>query len=139
MTGAGRIGRPAPLRRARERGFTLLEVLVAFLIVAMTLGAAYASIGAAAVSAGRAEAALQALTRAESALAQVGAAIPLAPGETVLEEDGWTVRITIEEHRRDGAATWRAIGLTPFSVTAEARPADGQPTRLTTLRAGAAS
>lgn len=80
---------------SRENGFTLLEVLVAFIIAAAALAVLFG--GAldgltAARTAGRYE---QALARAQSRLAGVGRMAPLAAGSQEGDEDGyhWQVRV----------------------------------------------
>jgi general secretion pathway protein I len=81
--------------RSGDRGFTLLEVLVAFIIAALALGelfsVAAADLRSVAV-AGRYE---EALSRARSHLAATGLGGTLAPGEQQGEDGGgyhWVVR-----------------------------------------------
>ncbi len=119
-----------------QRGFTLMEVLVAFMIIAVTLGGAYGALGSAARGADRADAALQALGKAEGVLDRLGADLPLAPGRRTLEEDGWSVVIAIEEWRPEGGAVWTAVGAEPFLVEVEAIAEDGGSARLRALRLG---
>ncbi len=81
---------------ARGRGFTLLEVLVAFVIAALALSAlsegAIGGLHAARVS-GRYE---EAVSRARSHLAAIGHGMPLAAGEQAGDDGGgfrWRTRI----------------------------------------------
>jgi general secretion pathway protein I len=72
----------------RERGFTMLEVLVAFVIAALALGALYqGAIGGlfATSVAGRTD---EAITRAQSHLAVLGRGMTLVPGETDGDDGG---------------------------------------------------
>jgi general secretion pathway protein I len=69
------------LRRGRA-GFTLLEVLVAFVILAVSLGAIYQAFGVGARNARAAEAYTVAALLAESQLAAAGIEEPLFPGAT---------------------------------------------------------
>ncbi len=115
------------------RGFTLLEVMVAFVVASLVLGAAYRTISGASEAALRADAALAALTAAEAALARVGAEIPLVPGETRIAEAGLVALVEIRPAREGSAG----LGLGAMAVTVEMRGegAEGAPAlRLETLR-----
>lgn len=87
---------PSPTDGAQ--GFTLLEVLVAFMILALALGVAF-EIFATGLRAGRgAEALTRAVLIAESRLARVGVETALAPGESAGEiDDGTRWRVDIRE------------------------------------------
>lgn len=63
-----------------NKGFTLIEVVVAFAIAALCLGAAAQVFSAAARNAGLAQDRVRALAGAEALLAAAGVAEPLAPG-----------------------------------------------------------
>ena len=83
-------------RSAREGGFTLLEVLVAFAIAAAALAAltqgALGGLQSVRVS-GHAQ---EAVARARSRLAVLGPAVPLAPGEQEGDDGGgfrWRQRV----------------------------------------------
>ena len=124
-------------RRRAAAGFTLLETLVAFVLVALTLGAAYASWMNGSRAAARAEEVLSALTRAENALARVGAEIPLTPGETVLRDGAWLTAIDITPHAAADPAADAVVGLTPYLVRVRVEAPSGGATVLETLRLGA--
>lgn len=55
--------------RVRSRGFSLLEVLVAFVIMALALGVLYQTLGGSVRASGRADLAVRAALVAESVLA----------------------------------------------------------------------
>ena len=68
-------------RSAREQGFSLLEVLVSFVILALTLTVLLRAYGTSVRNAGLAEQHLRAATVAESLLARLGRDVALQPGE----------------------------------------------------------
>lgn len=81
----------------RQRGFTLIEVLVAFAIAALALGLLFqaaSSSGTAAHQAGMYE---EAVSRAKSHMAMVGRESDIAPGEQEGDDGSgyrWRVKIT---------------------------------------------
>jgi general secretion pathway protein I len=86
-----------PARPARESGFSLLEVLVAFSILALSLGVLLQIFSSSVNASVRAEARVRAAMLAEVQLNSVGIDIPLEPGETGGEEDNgmrWQVTLT---------------------------------------------
>lgn len=85
-----------------ERGFTLVEVLVAFVMLALVLAAGYGAMGAGLRGGAAAERYIEALGRAESALARVVAPVP---GETVRRDGGWTERLRVARHAEVGGAS----------------------------------
>lgn len=109
--------KPSRVRAESAQGFTLLETLVAFAVIAVVLGAAYAAIAQGARAGAKAETVLQALTRAEAAMAQVGPEIPLVPGQTVRQADGWVTSIDVSEYVPASAAQWSALQVRPLLVT----------------------
>jgi len=126
-------------RTGRDRGFTLLEVLVAFTLLALVLGAAYAAMGGALTAQTRAEIAAEGLSRAESALARLGRDWPLTEGIQRRNDGGWRTDVTIRPQRPGDSARWRALGLQPLAVTVEVIPpgAGAPAATLRTLRLGA--
>ncbi|MGH8660044.1 MAG: type IV pilus modification PilV family protein [Gammaproteobacteria bacterium] len=68
-------------RNAHEQGFSLLEVLVSFVILALTLTVLLRAYGTSVRNAGLAEQHLRAATVAESLLARLGRDVALQPGE----------------------------------------------------------
>jgi len=83
-------------RRARQRGFTLIEVLVAFAIAALALGLLFqaaSSSGTAAHQAGKYE---EAVSRAKSHMAMVGRESDIVPGEREGDDgSGYRWRVTM--------------------------------------------
>ncbi|MGF1447127.1 MAG: type II secretion system protein J [Pikeienuella sp.] len=117
-------------RRSGTAGFTLLEVMVAFVIVSLVLGGAYAAMTSATRATLRADMALAALTRAEGALARIGADIPAVPGSQRLEEDGWDILVEISTH----PASEPALGLALVEVAVTLSRDGSSATRLSSLR-----
>jgi type II secretory pathway pseudopilin PulG len=83
----------------RRRGFTLIEALAAFGILALTLGQLLRSIGGGAENERRADFMMRATADGQSHLAALGAAIPLVAGETAGRyDDGlvWALNVARE-------------------------------------------
>lgn len=93
----------------RQRGFTLIEVVVAFGLLALALTLLLGALTGASRQIQRANLAGRAALHAQSLLAQVGAGAPLQPGE----QDGAL---------DDGRYHWR-LEVAPW--TDPGRPADG--------------
>ena len=75
-------------------GFTLIEVLVAFLILAVFLGVLYQTFSSGLKGAGKAEEYSSAVMQAESLLAEIGISIPLSEGDALGEfPDGHRWRV----------------------------------------------
>lgn len=83
--------------RAANRGFTLLEVLVAFVILALVLGALFQSFNSSLSAAHLGDRYSRALIIAQSKLAALEAEYMLAEGVTTGTDDGtfhWRITIT---------------------------------------------
>lgn len=81
----------------RMRGFSLLEVLVAFAILALTLGVLLNIFSGGLRNLGDGSHYTQAALDAQSMLAEIGVSVPLAPGEITGEFDAtyrWSARVT---------------------------------------------
>ncbi len=88
-------------KAAREqRGFTLIEVLIAFAVLAMLLGAIYQTFSTGLIASARAERRAVAALHAQSVLAALGADGPISQGETAGELDGgyrWRTSVLLRE------------------------------------------
>ena len=121
------------------RGFTLLEVLVAFAILAVALGAILQAFSQGLRVMTVAERHVAATLLAKTKLAEVGTAIPLEDGEFwgVFESDLETPyewRIVIEPFEGEEGAEAEFAGLRIFQVAVEVGWDERFPARLVTLR-----
>lgn len=115
----------------RSRGFSLIEVVVSFMILALALGALLSGLSAGLRGAERAAQASMALLHAESLLAEAGASVPLVPGATNGERDGGYI------WQRDirPFPIARTEGLAPFELSVSVTPPGrGNKVTLVTLR-----
>jgi general secretion pathway protein I len=107
-----------PRRRRREAGFTLLEVLVAFTIFALSFAAILQIFSGGLSNAEVADRALVALGHAESLLAAAGVEEPLTEGErSGLLPGGMAWRETVTRHSDATTPAVPAAGLQPYRVT----------------------
>lgn len=82
--------------RARQGGFTLIEVLIAFIILALVLGVVYESFALSGRSVARDERQVQALLLAQAALTRTGVEQPLAAGEEIVTPvPGYEVHVVV--------------------------------------------
>ncbi|HLY59101.1 MAG TPA: type II secretion system protein [Stellaceae bacterium] len=107
-----------------ERGFTLLEVLVAFAILLLAVGVLLPLFSGTLDQSARSEEEARAASIARSLLERVGTELPLADGTLSGETEGYGWRLAIEPlgssddraswaeaaHRVDVTVEWRAAG-----------------------------
>ena len=102
----------------RQAGFSLLEVLVSLVVVALTVGAAIRVYGQAADSASSGEQALSALMTAQSLLAEHGTTIPLKSGTSYGQaEPGLHWRSIISPYKGLDRLQTRRLPVRPFTVS----------------------
>ena len=100
----------SPSTTDRQRGFTLLEVLVAFAVLAVALGVAFEIFTTGLRGARSADALTQAVLIAESRLARVGVETELTPGESEGEtDDGTRWRIDIRDQPAEDGDDERVV------------------------------
>ena len=83
-----------------QRGFTLIEVLIAFAVLAMLLGAIYQTFSSGLNASARAERRAVAALHAQSVLAVIGSGGPISEGETTGDLDGgyrWQASVRLRE------------------------------------------
>ena len=120
-----RIGSP------RRRGFTLIEALAAFAILALSMGQLLRSISAGAENERRADFLMRATAAGQSHLAELGASLPLVIGETGGRyEDGLVWTLDVERDRAIAAAKGPPL-LTAYRVRLEIRPPGPSARKLT--------
>ena len=119
----------------KTRGFTLLEVLIAFTILALGLTALLQAFSAGLAGVTRAQAHVQVVLAARSLLDQAGPLIPLDPGVTQGEtEDGLVWELSIQPTMPDAGAGPELLPVETLSVSATVAGAWGARATLSTLR-----
>ncbi len=130
---------------ARGRGFTLLEVLIAFAILAVAMGAILQSFSQGLRSMTVAEKYTAAALLAQTKLAEVGNTIPLEDGEhdgvfeSDLDRGGGTTfnwRVTIGPYEGEEGLGGELPELRIYRVVVEVGWDERYPARLVTLRTG---
>ncbi|RDD63063.1 type IV pilus modification PilV family protein [Ferruginivarius sediminum] len=126
-----------PNRKGFPGGFTLLEVLIAFTIMAVALVALLQAFSTGLASTSAAEARSHLVQRAQSRLADVGAGIPLEPGVHTGHEDGFDWRADIQPFPPEAQGQEpQSLGPKLFRVEVTVIAPDGRRQGLTTLRMG---
>ena len=98
------------------RGFSLLEVLVAFIILAMALGVLMRIFSGGLGNIGMAEHYSHAVAIAEMKLASVGVESPLTEGEVTGEEQGYTWRTSVLRFEEEAPVEAAALLLELYRV-----------------------
>ena len=125
-------------RMRRDRGFTLVEVVVAIAILALMAGVIFRVNSDSIRNIHRADALADASALAQSLVAKVGIEIPLREGET-RGQSGAGLQWRMQMKRYGDAADRAQWPLAAYTVTAEVTLRDGpdtQPVALMTLRLG---
>jgi general secretion pathway protein I len=122
------------MRRLRQRGFTLIEVLVAFTILVASVGVVVVIFGNGLRVSALADDYIQAIAVAENRLAELQVTEMLTPGETggaVSEEMAWNVRIVPGYLRLGNAAAATKPDFFRVAVTVVWGEGDAEPRSLT--------
>jgi general secretion pathway protein I len=121
------------LRRSAARaGFTLLEVLIALTILAVSVGVLFTSFSMTANGTRIAHSDVEIASAAQSVLARVGIDIPLRPGEQSgrVGELDWTVTIAPYAVRADPSA----LSVIPLEISLKIQKGGTDALSLKTLR-----
>ncbi len=131
----GRDARGRAGRVRRRGGFTLLEVLIAFTILAIALVALLRAFSSGLRGLDAAEAAAAALQHARSKIEEVGTVIPLEAGEHSGEfEDGTRWSVAIRPHEAGEGAAVETVALVPYEIEVTASRGRGGKVTLRSLR-----
>lgn len=127
---------------ASDRGFTLIEVLVATTIAAILLLPLLHSFSTGVATATRTDAITQATLIAELTLENIGAAAPLTEGSAINRQQG-RYHVTASVHRySDGQQEPSTLPVAPYEIVVTVAWQDAASTRsvaLRTLRLGPSS
>lgn len=128
------------MRRPDERGFTLVEVLVAFAVASLLLVAILRALGLGLTDSARTDAYTSATMLAESALDTLGVVVPLKEGSAVTRDGPFRIDASVARYRDpDGRDAGRRQYLVLYRVTAKVSWREGARDRsvvLSTLRLG---
>lgn len=123
----------------RKAGFTLIEVIVAFTILAVALVALMQAFSGGLSGLAAAEAQALAVAHARAKLEEVGVTLPLAPGEFEDEfDDGYRWRVRISPSPTQPPSEFGEAALLLYAVEVEviSRPGQGGGVTLNTVRLG---
>ena len=130
-----------PNKRAnREDGFTLVEVLVSFLILSLSLGVLYQSFVTSSRGLARVSERETAAALAQTLLERIGTDIPLAVGtrEGDFDLEGFSWRISVKTSDLVAGQDRARRGLYPYEIEAEVIGGEREQTisRFNTLKLG---
>jgi len=127
---------PSKMRKHKDnKGFTLIEVLVAFVILGLSLTAAYSAFTGGLRSELAAKDSTEGILLAQSYLAEIGVSRPLVEGTQEEQLDtGQTVRIEMREF--DALALATRPRVRAWEVGVEVTAPDGSAVRLAELKLG---
>jgi general secretion pathway protein I len=134
-----------PASRGGERGFALLEILVAFVILALGLAAMSTGVAVAMRSDGRTHISRSALRLAQSRLEAAGIVVALVPGHRegrIGNSYKWQETVTAvhtgakppEQPGVKASQPPTAAAIAPFWVEVEVQAADGTVAKLSALK-----
>jgi general secretion pathway protein I len=129
------------LRRSRAEGFTLVEVLVALAILALSLTLILRTLSSGLFYQQRAKMLAEATLQAQSLLARIGADLPLVPGRVEGETASalsWQIEIAPYGDTADRRA-WPAAAYTADVRVYAGRPSAEPLVQFTTIRLGPAA
>jgi general secretion pathway protein I len=117
---------------ANRRGFTLLEVLIALTILAVSVGVLFTSFSMTASGTRVAHSDVEIASAAQSVLARVGVDIPLRPGEQSgrISQLDWVVTITPYAVQGDPSA----LSVIPLEISLKIQKGGADALLLKTLR-----
>jgi general secretion pathway protein I len=127
---------PSPAEASDQAGFTLLELLVAFAILAVAMAATLQAFGSGLDAARRTDGASEALAAARSQLDRVGTELPIEPGRySGGEERGtrWSILIERRKSPLDHLAEAERL-YALFDVVVTAAVPGSEPVSLATVR-----
>ncbi len=123
-----------------SRGFTLIEILVAFAILAIALVALFQGFSSGIDGGRRVERASAALLVARSTLERIGGDIPLQEGrQEGIDPNGIHWAVEIQRSASQGSGNLPGLAVMPFEIRVTASAPGAQPITLTTLRLGPAT
>lgn len=121
-------------RRRDARGFTLIEVLVAFAILVVLMLPLSRSFSLGMLSAERTDSMTGATLLAQSALETLGHAVPLVDDTDVERQDGrYLVSATVRRYRGPGWSLAESSRTVPYNLAVMVRWQEGARTRSLTL------
>jgi general secretion pathway protein I len=117
------------------RGFTLIEILIAFAILAVSLAVLFQSFSSGLDAVTRTERATSAILLARSTMDRIGTEIPLIPGEhSGNGEDGLVWSVTLVPATADTAPPVPGLPVRLLQIEVAVTGEETAPATLTTLR-----